>query len=612
MKRLAFWATIIFFSMGMLATNIHFAKASGTVYIRADGSIDPTSAPISTVDNVTYTFSDSIYDSIVIERDNIIVDGANYTVQGSGSGTGIYLSNRNNATIKNVEILGFSYGLRLYRSSNIMLKHDEMFFNTFNFDVTGGTISHFIHDIDASNSVNGKPIYYSVNLRGVSVPSDAGYVALVNSTDIIVDGATLENNVQGVLLAYTTNSFITRNIIVNNSYGIWCFESYSNVISGNSIEDNSQAGVSLDWHSSENTVCVNTVLNSRWGIAISYSSDNTIRENRIESYGVNKIGVYIYESPYNIVYRNDIKTDWNGIYVFWSPKQLIYQNYITGNNRGIYISYSSPNNTILENVFQDNDEGIHMEHSEYNHVYHNNFINNTYRHATCWTSSPNTWDDGYPSGGNYWNDYNGTDFYCGPYQNETGSDGIGDTPYNIYQDNIDNFPLMNPYAVHDIEIKGSIEKTVVPEGYSKQLFINFTIANHGQQAETTNFTLHSEMLHYNTTLTLQGNENLLLVFALNVSELAKGNYSISATIMPVQGETITADNGYTENLVITIPGDVDGDFDVDIFDIVRITNAYATKIGDLKFNPQSDLDGDGVITIFDVVICASHYGQEDP
>ena len=56
-----------------------------------------------------------------------------------------------------------------------------------------------------------------------------------------------------------------------------------------------------------------------------------------------------------------------------------------------------------------------------------------------------TWTNGYPSGGNYWSDYNGTDSYRGPYQNVTGSDGIGDTPYAINATDIDNYPLMNPW-----------------------------------------------------------------------------------------------------------------------------------------------------------------------
>ncbi len=34
--------------------------------------------------------------------------------------------------------------------------------------------------------------------------------------------------------------------------------------------------------------------------------------------------------------------------------------------------------------------------------------------------------------------------YSGQYQNETGSDGIGDTPYVIDANNQDNHPLMRP------------------------------------------------------------------------------------------------------------------------------------------------------------------------
>jgi hypothetical protein len=58
-------------------------------------------------------------------------------------------------------------------------------------------------------------------------------------------------------------------------------------------------------------------------------------------------------------------------------------------------------------------------------------------------------DNGYPSGGNYWSDYNGTDMYHGPYQNQTGSDGIGDTPYVIDANNTDNYPLMGSFSSFD-------------------------------------------------------------------------------------------------------------------------------------------------------------------
>ena len=56
------------------------------------------------------------------------------------------------------------------------------------------------------------------------------------------------------------------------------------------------------------------------------------------------------------------------------------------------------------------------------------------------------WDDGYPSGGNYWSDCTDVDLYSGPYQNEAGSDGIWDHPYVIDADNQDRYPLVNPWT----------------------------------------------------------------------------------------------------------------------------------------------------------------------
>ena len=64
--------------------------------------------------------------------------------------------------------------------------------------------------------------------------------------------------------------------------------------------------------------------------------------------------------------------------------------------------------------------------------------------------------------------------------------------------------------------------------------------------------------------------------------------------------------------MITIPGDINGDYHVNILDIVKIAAIYASKMGDPEFNPNSDLDNDGVITILDVVLCAIHYGDADP
>jgi len=234
---------LLFIGMLMVAFNVQPVEADGAIYIKADGSVEPDTAPISTVDNVTYTFTGNIYDEIVVERDNIVVDGAGYTLQGTGSGTGIDLSDRSNVTIKNMKIESFKNGIYLHWSSN-------------------------------------------------------------------------------------------------------------NTISGNNITENDWEGIWLDESSNNNTISGNNIARNNWE------------------------GVALYESSNNIIYHNN---------------------------------------------FLDNAEPVYI-----------------------YTELPNVWDNGYPSGGNYWSDYTGVDLYSGPYQNVTGSDEIGDTPYIIGVNNQDNHPLMKP------------------------------------------------------------------------------------------------------------------------------------------------------------------------
>jgi len=91
-----------------------------------------------------------------------------------------------------------------------------------------------------------------------------------------------------------------------------------------------------------------------------------------------------------------------------------------------------------------------------NTIFHNDLLQNN-QQAWSYGGSSNFWDDGYPSGGNYWSDYTGVDVYKGPYQNVTGSDGIGDTPYVIDADNVDHYPLTS--------------EIVIPESYSSLILL---------------------------------------------------------------------------------------------------------------------------------------------
>ena len=289
------------------ATVVRFIRpviAYGTIYIKADGSVEPSTAPISSFDSITYTFTDNIYDFIVVRRDNIVVDGSGYTLQGTWVGTGVNLTRRSNITIKNLKIRAFVSSIWLEDSSNNSI---------------------FGNDITASDD-------------------------------------------EGIMLYESPNNTISGNNITNNGLSIWLYESPNNTISGNNITNNN-----------------------------------------------------------------------NGIYLYGSSNNSISGNNITNNNNGIVL-YDSSSNNISGNNITNNEYGIMLYDSSDNFICHN-FVDNT-EQVYADTDSTNFWDDGYPSGGNYWSNYAGNDTYSGPYQNETGSDGIGDTPYVIYANNQDRYPLM--------------------------------------------------------------------------------------------------------------------------------------------------------------------------
>jgi parallel beta-helix repeat protein len=370
------------------ALEVQGVEASGTVYIRADGSIDPPTAPISTIDNVTYVFTGDINDSIVIERDNIVVDGALHIVEGAGSGIGITLSGRNNVTIKNMTIKAF-----------------------------GGT------SISLSNSAGN-------SISGNNITDNGGCIFLQSSS---------------------TNSISGNNITNNDNNGIILLNSEGNTVSGNNITANKPGAISFDY-SDNNAISGNTITNNVHGITLYSSSSNSFSENTIIANGYYGILLGSSSSNNNVSGNNITNNYGAGIELGNSAGNTISRNEIINDVRGIALD-SSSNNVLSGNNVTNNDYGIELSISSSNLIFHNNFVDNT-NHLSIMFSSVNIWDNGYPSGGNYWSDYDVIDQKNGPYQNLTGSDGIGDTPYLIGTNDADNYPLMNPWTRLPSDING--------------------------------------------------------------------------------------------------------------------------------------------------------------
>jgi parallel beta-helix repeat protein len=238
-----------------------------------------------------------------------------------------------------------------------------------------------------------------------------------------------------------------------------------------------------------------------------------------------------------------------------SANNTIYKNIISSNNIGL--SLESNGHIIYANTISENQVGIDMSNSNGNIIYHNNFINNKENAKSEQYS--NAWDNGYPSGGNYWSDYTGVDDKSGSNQDVFGSDGIGDTNYTIAVNNIDRYPLLQPFNPHDIGITNVItSKTIVGQGFN--LCIDLKILNYGIYDETFAVTAYVNTITIATqTISLASRNSVVVTFMWDTTGFAKGNYTISAYAWPVQNETDTTDNRLTDGWVlITKVGDLGG------------------------------------------------------
>ena len=259
-----------------------------------------------------------------------------------------------------------------------------------------------INDVDLSNSINGKPIYYYVNETGLTVPTDAAEIILVNCQNITISNYEFNHeNARAIIIGLSSHILISNNIFRNESSAI----------------------------------------------RIEASSNNTIIQNEIYSC-ISGISLLV-KSNDNIVEKN--------ILVGFETQSWI--------GRGLEVVDSQRNIILTNTVSEFQEVGIWLySDSNENKIYHNSLFNNRINAIDeCY----NTWDNSYPSGGNYWDDYNGTD---------SDGDGIGDTPYNISDgNNQDSYPLLEPFGMTILQ--GSVKFGLLKQELSLKNIGNHTAFN---------------------------------------------------------------------------------------------------------------------------------------
>jgi parallel beta-helix repeat protein len=432
---------------------------------------------------------------------------ANNVIKGGSVGITVESSTTN--SVVNNTVTESSNAILLNSASDNYLRDNKLRNNFLNFGVRGSGLSVFDNDVDTSNTIDGKPIYYWIDKSNEVVPSDAAYIILVNCTGMTIHDFELSLSIHGIVLANTNSSSMKGNKLVDINFSseyygmealdILLFSSFDNIV------ENNRANIYLD-SSSNNRIAHNTGI-----IRLNGSDSNEITENHMT-----KISF--------------VSGDWSGIILSSSSNNQIIGNIMSGNQKGILIRKTCNNNLVVENYINDNNQGGIINSANHTIILGNKIIDNgnygiaESGHSTViignkitssyscgllmgnsnnssiigneidrfdlggsiginttncrfignnitksmdwrliWLLSINPatfyhnnffceidiraevnhiWDNG--KEGNYWINYNGTD---------NNGDGIGDTPYEISNNNFDNYPLMTPFDISTIPIE---------------------------------------------------------------------------------------------------------------------------------------------------------------
>jgi parallel beta-helix repeat protein len=284
-----------------------------------------------------------------------------------------------------------------------------------------------------------------------------------------------------------------------------------------------------------------------------------------------------------------------GIYLGSVQHCHISNNNATNNYHGIELSASS-NNTVTDNTASNNDQrGIYLASSSNNTIY-NNYFNNTNNAYDDGTNTWNTTNTTGPNivggpyiGGNYWNDYSGSDI---------NGDGFGDIPYNITAgSNKDYLPL-----ILSSTLEGHVDlfrkETAGDPTWETLLVVRFF--DNGTKLEM-------GWSPINVTTDAYGN--------FTIGSIDPGTYDVGVknwTSLSELNTSVTLTDGNTTvvNSSSLLEGDANNDDKVNILDLSALGSAFGTSAGGAGWNDKADFNRDGKVNILDLSALGSDYGLQ--
>mgnify|MGYP001031568468 CR=1 FL=1 len=218
------------------------------------------------------------------------------------------------------------------------------------------------------------------------------------------------------------------------------------------------------------------------------------------------------------------------------------------------------------------------------------------------------------------------------YEQQNTFHSMGDINEDGYIDDVDLEIMLDAYPSTPLDPNWNPFCDLDNDGRVDQNDL-WTLASNYEKDIWRVFGLSPAPIAKQTVVNLQKRTLNVITFAWKTTGVAKGNYTIIAHATPIpprggytiyahstpvlddtymEGETDIDDNTMVDSkITVTIPGDVEGDFDVDSEDLFMLAPAYNSKLGDPLYNPRCDFDNDGDVDSMDLFILAPNFGKKE-
>jgi hypothetical protein len=174
----------------------------------------------------------------------------------------------------------------------------------------------------------------------------------------------------------------------------------------------------------------------------------------------------------------------------------------------------------------------------------------------------------------------------------------------------DTLPFQYLLHEHVVQVASLMsDKTIVGQGFP--LLMNaslFNLSNTTAECYVTVFANDTVIVNQ-TEFSVPSQGFGTFTFAWNTSGFAFGNYTFTAFAEPVPGPICANNHPAVNWAVVTILGDLNADFLVDIFDALIIAGSFCSITGYALRNPNADINNDHVVDIYDALLLASNFGK---